>query len=355
MNLATALAAFLLAAIFLLVGITRIGAWMIERRFPPVGGFAEIGGARIHYLHVPAHAGADLPPVVFIHGASSNLRDQMTPFRRLLEGRAELLFLDRPGHGWSGRGVGNDTPDKQAGTIVGLMRHVGIERAIIVGHSFGAAVTTSLAVEHPEAVAGLVLLAPASHPWPGGGTSWYNDLAARPLLGRLFASTLAYPAAKLRIRAATDCVFSPNRAPAAYLDETGIELVLRPAAFRANSIDVAGLYRHVVGHAPRYPEIAAPTVVVTGDRDKVVYEEIHSEGLARDIAGARLVRVRNLGHKPDWVAPDLAIAAIETVAGRSVDLDAVARAVEARIADDAFGPETECPDLGPPMPVGDAG
>ena len=95
--------------------------------------------------------------------------------------------------------------------------------------------------------------------------------------------------------------------------------VLRPGAFRANAIDVAGLYDHVVEAAPRYSGIAAPTVVISGNRDTVVYEEIHSEGLARDIPGAELVWVDNLGHKPDWIAPDLIVAAIEKVAGKPVE------------------------------------
>ena len=85
---------------------TRLNAWLIERRNPPVGSFAEINGVTLHYVHVPGPANSELPPVVFIHGASANLNDQMVPLRPLLEGRAEMLFLDRPGHGWSGRAKG---------------------------------------------------------------------------------------------------------------------------------------------------------------------------------------------------------------------------------------------------------
>jgi pimeloyl-ACP methyl ester carboxylesterase len=104
--------------VFTLAGVTRAGSWLIERRNPPIGDFADIDGARIHYVHVPALANADLPPIVFIHGASANLRDQMLPLRPLLGGRAEMLFFDRPGFGWSGRGAGNnETPAEQANTI----------------------------------------------------------------------------------------------------------------------------------------------------------------------------------------------------------------------------------------------
>jgi pimeloyl-ACP methyl ester carboxylesterase len=42
---------------------------------------------------------------------------------------------------------------------------------------------------------------------------------------------------------------------------------------------------YVTRVAPRYPEIKAPTVIITGDSDSVVLAHIHSEGLARDIEG----------------------------------------------------------------------
>lgn len=345
MNPIYAVLAFFMALVFTLVGVTRVGAWLIERRNPPIGEFADIDGARIHYVHVPAPAHADLPPIIFIHGASANLKDQMLPLRPLLEGHAEMLFFDRPGFGWSGRGPGNnENPSAQANTIAALMDRLGIKQAIIVGHSFGGAVTSAFGLEHPDKTLGLVFLSPASHPWPGGATSWYYDLTTIPVIGWLFSETLTYPAGTLQMTDATTCVFSPNKVPDNYIAGASIPMVLRPSAFRANATDVAGLYRYALGAAPHYHEIKAPTVVISGDRDKVVYAHIHSVGLVRDIAGAELVWVHNLGHKPDWIAPDLVVGAIEKVAGRDVDLQALARTVEARIANDAYGAD-RCADI----------
>jgi pimeloyl-ACP methyl ester carboxylesterase len=338
MNIVTPAITLLLALMLVLAGATRFGVWQVERRNPPIGEFVIANGTRIHFVHVPGPAHADLPPLVFIHGASANLRDQMVPLRPLLEGRAELLFFDRPGLGWSERGPSeNDTPFGQAKTLAALMDAVGIDKAIIVGHSFGAAEATAFALAYPEKTAGLVLLASATHPWPGGATSWYYSLTAMPVVGPIFSSTLAYPAGAQLLDRATACVFSPNKVPDAYADTTAIGLVLRPGAFRANAIDVAGLYEYTRATAPRYHEIAAPTVVISGDMDTVVDEQIHSIGLARDIKGAELVWVHNLGHKPDWIAPDLVVAAIENVAGGHNDLQALARQVEQRIAADAYG------------------
>ncbi|MDG4903432.1 MULTISPECIES: alpha/beta hydrolase [unclassified Mesorhizobium] len=336
----------LVASLIALAGITRACVWLIERRNPPIGAFADIDGARIHYVHVPA-AGAGLPSVVFIHGASANLKDQMLPLRPLLEGRAELLFLDRPGFGWSERGD-NETLAAQADTVAALMDRLGIARAIIVGHSFGGAVTTAFARQHPQKTLGLVFLAPVSHPWPGGATAWYYKLTAVPVVGWLFSETIAYAAGMLRIGNATACVFSPNNVPKGYIGKASIPLVLRPPAFRANARDVAQLYDYVRAASPGYREIRAPTLVISGDRDKVVYATVHSVGLERDIPGAELVWVANLGHKPDWIAPDLVVGAIEWAAGAPVDLQSMASVVESRIAGDAQGadryPELKVPD-----------
>ncbi|MER8574078.1 alpha/beta hydrolase [Mesorhizobium sp. M1338] len=338
MNLIYAALAFLMTLAFGFVGVTRAGSWLIERGNPSIGEFADIDGARIHYVHIPGSVNAELPPIVFIHGASANLRDQMLPLRPLLEGRAEMLFFDRPGHGWSGRGPGNnEDPSAQANTIAALMDRLGIRKAVIVGHSFGGVVTSTFGREHSDRTLGLVFLAPATHPWPGGATSWYYHLTTIPVIGWLFSETLTYPTGRLRMEDATTCVFSPNKVPDNYLAAASIPLVLRPSAFRANAADVAGLYRYALGAAPHYNQIKAPTVVISGDRDKVVYAEIHSIGLARDIAGAELIWVHNLGHKPDWIAPDLAVGAIEKVAGKNIDLQAIAKAVEARVAGDAYG------------------
>lgn len=347
MNLLYALLLILGGLGLIAAGATRIAAWSIERNYPPAGSFAEVNGTRMHYVHVPGE-NAKLPPVVVLHGASGNLLDQFVPLEPLLRGRSELLFVDRPGHGWSARGPEtNATPDGQADTLAALMQELGIGSAIVVGHSFGGSIAAAFAVRHPQKTAGLLFLAPATHPWPGGETSWYYKLTTMPVLGWLFSETLAWPGGSLRLKAAARCVFAPNKAPQDYTAAAAIPLIFRPASFRANARDVEGLHAYVLKNARRYAEISAPTIVLSGTRDTVVFEEIHSIGLERDIPGAELVWIRNLGHKPDWVARDVVVNAIEKLAGKPVDMVAAVRSLEAEIADDAFGPIERCPDEKP--------
>lgn len=306
----------------------------LEAAYPDIGERVDVGGYSLNALHVPAGPDADLPPLLFIHGASGNLRDPAGAFLAPLKGRAEMLFVDRPGHGYSDRGgPENGMPDGQADAIAKVMDHYRMRRAIVVAHSFGGSIAASLALQHPDKVQGLLFLAAATHPWPGG-VDWYYRLASTPVIGWVFTHTIALPAGLQRIESGVDFVFHPNRAPENYLEKAAIPLVLRPETFRYNAIDVANLHDYVSRIARRYPEIKAPTVIVTGDEDQVVLESIHSRGLHRDIAGSELVWIHGLGHKPDYIATDLAIAAMEKLAGKPRDLQALARALEARLATD---------------------
>ncbi|TWF47636.1 pimeloyl-ACP methyl ester carboxylesterase [Neorhizobium alkalisoli] len=294
----------------------------------------DVGGFKLNSILLNAGRQAELPPIVFIHGASTSLYDPMLSFRERLEGRAKLLFVDRPAHGQSDSGgPENILPDGQADAIATLMDKRHIQKAIIVGHSFGGAIAAALAVRHPEKVAGLVFLSPAVYPWPGG-VAWYYDAARPPLIGDLFSVVVAAPLGVLAIDRATKAVFAPNSVPAGYIEKTKAFQALRPGAFRHNAQEVGALSDWAKTFSPRYRSISAPTVIITGDADGIVSPEIHARHLARDIRGSRLIMVHNLGHKSDYVTSDLAVAAIERVAGRNVDLRSVARAVERRIAND---------------------
>ena len=294
----------------------------------------DVGGYKLNSVFIPAAGKEDLPPVVFIHGASANLYDPMLSFRAKLEGKADLLFVDRPGHGRSDRGgPQNAFPDGQADAIAALMKKRGIRRAIIVSHSFGGAVAAAFALDHPDMVAGLVFLSPAVYPWPGG-IAWYYDAATAPVTGPLFSTLVVPPLGLAMVDGATRSVFAPNKRPKGYISNARTLLALRPAEFHDNAEDVANLLEWTKKASPRYHQIKAPTIVITGDTDGVVSPTIHSAHLAKDIRNARLIVVHNLGHKSDYVASDLAVAAIETLGGKQRNLKKIADAIEASIAGD---------------------
>ncbi len=294
----------------------------------------DVGGYKLNSVLVEPGPKADLPPIVFIHGASTSLYDPMFSFLQKLRGRAKLMFVDRPGHGNSDiGGEENVRPDGQADAIARLMKKRGVPKAIIVGHSFGGAIAASLAVRHPDMVAGLVFLSPAVYPWESG-IAWYYSAANAPFAGLLFSTFVAPPAGLLVLDQATRGVFAPNSRPAGYVQATRAVSALRPRAFRHNAQEVAALSEWARRASPQYRRIKAPTVIITGDTDRIVSPEVHSRYLARDIRGSTLIVVHNLGHKSDYVASDLAVAAIEKVAGQPSELKAVQKTVERRILQD---------------------
>ncbi|WP_181703047.1 alpha/beta fold hydrolase [Chthonobacter albigriseus] len=301
-----------------LVGVTAVGNARIGARLAAVGAYAEVDGVSVHYVDRPADADPRNPglPLVVIHGASGNLHEPRAALDRHLRHR-RVIYVDRPGHGHSSRPARRcAAPSVQADVLVGLLDRLGVERAILVGHSWGGAVAAAAAVLHPGRVAGLVFIAPATHPWPGGVT-WYYRVAAHRYLGPAFAWTLAYPLGRLLLERAAKGVFDPGPVPERYPREAHIELVLRPRSFVANAEDVADLKENVIALSPRYPEITAPTVIVTGDQDSVVWPSIHSHGLLRDIQGAEMIELPGAGHMPHHTHPQVVVEAVETVSRRA--------------------------------------
>jgi len=302
---------FAVAALFFW---TQLEARALETMNPPSGAFASIDDRNIHFLDIPETTGSNLPPMLFIHGASGNFLDQAGAYREKLRGRGRQIYIDRPGHGYSQRGNEVDnSPTGHAKSYAGLLDELKIEKAILICHSLGCASAAAFAVHHPDKTAGVIFVAPATHPWEGG-VRWYYKLAALPVLGRIFTELLALPAGNFKLTDGVNSVFFPNEVPQNYARQTAAQLVLRPHVFRNNARDVVGLNQHVKALQPRYREIETPVTIITGNADDVVTASIHSVGLERDIAGAKLVILDGVGHKPDYVSTDTVIMAIEAIA-----------------------------------------
>ena len=308
-------AGILLGSCFL---FTRWETHSLEARFPARGEFVEVPGGRLHFTRMRP-PGRERGVVLLLHGASGNAADVMEPLGPGLAARGfQVIAFDRPGLGWSDRpeGRADAAPDRQASLIRAGMERLGFSSAIVLGHSLAGVVATNLALDHRDFVRGLVLVAPVTHPWPGGTLSWYYRPAAMPVIGDLFTELLTLPVGLGTLDQSLVGVFAPQAVPPDYDARTGVALVLRPQTFRNNAQDVAGIYDFVVRQAPRLPAITAPTTIVTGDHDGIVLTHIHSYGSAREIPGARLIVLPGTGHSPHWSNPEAVIDAVEDVADR---------------------------------------
>ena len=296
-----------------LAWLSAIAGGFIARRHPAKGRWIDGEGGRLHIDELGDHPKYD-PAVVLVHGASGNMEDMRIALGGAFRNRYRTILLDRPGRGWSERQAGAEwaSPQRQADMLAEALGKLGVRRAVIVGHSWGGAFATAFAIRHPALTAGLVLLAPTSHPW-GGGVSWYYHLTGVPVLGPLFARTLVLPLGMFLARGATASVFSPQTPPEGYLHRSATLLVLRPTAFAANARDMTELKANLRELVPHYPSIAAPTVIIVGDRDLALSNDIHAFALAKAIPGAQLRILEDVGHVPHHARPDLVVEAIDDV------------------------------------------
>ena len=220
--------------------------------------------------------------------------------RLALEGY-RVLCIDRPGDGWSDRVAG--TARAQAEKIRQVVEQLGARDAIVVAQSLAAITALAMAVNSPAFVRGLVLISPVTNPWDGR-VSWYYPVCASPVVGTVLRWTVVPPLGFLFLNMGIASVFAPSPAPPGFASATRIPLVFRPLNFLYNAQDVVRALAAVKELSPLYGGIRAPTEIFVGECDTIVRPEIHGEVCARAIPGARLTKLKNVGHALHHVVPD---------------------------------------------------
>jgi pimeloyl-ACP methyl ester carboxylesterase len=224
-----------------------------------------------------------------------------------------VILIDRPGHGWSTRErLSDSTPEIQSRMIDEALEKLGVGSAIFVVHSWAGALGTRMALDYPQRVAGLVMLAPVAYPWRGG-VGWYNRLVTRPVIGPLLAYTITLPLGYFLTGPGARSVFLPQAMPDHFVENSATPLLLRPREFLANAWDLVTLKEAVREQAPRYREISAPTVIIAGDADKTVWPDVHSRPLAATLPHAKLIMLPGVGHMVQDAAPDLVMREIDAM------------------------------------------
>jgi pimeloyl-ACP methyl ester carboxylesterase len=305
-----------------LVWFTTSTARKVEAALPPRGRFMEIGGERMHYVD---NSGAG-PAVVMIHGLGGNLLHFDYALAGRLAGEFRLILVDRPGSGYSSRAAGADaTLTAQAAAIARLIGALGLTRPLVVGHSLGGAVSLVLALDHPDCVGGLALIAPLTHAQQEEEVHpvFHRLLIRSDLVRRLIAWTLATPLGMRRGPVALKEVFAPEAVVPNFPVRAGGLLGLRPNAFCAASSDIIAINDVLPAYTKRYSSLNLPLGILFGRDDRLLDYRRQGEAM-RTLCPALELEIIEGGHMLPMTAPDRCAALIRRVAARQQGVPHVA-------------------------------
>ncbi len=272
----------------------------------PTGSFAQVGKLRIHYIERPG-AG---PPVVLIHGLPGTAEDwnAVTP---LLTGH-RTIAIDRPGFGYSSGGY---VPyERQLSAIHQLLALLHVREPILVGHSYGGAISLGYAERYPSEVSGLVLVdAAAAGDRPDslhrieGHTI---DFLGLPVIRQLANATFSQLVLKVSAERGDSEAFDPE--PVAPEHEHRLLAINMTAG---NLKALAGEYLAAAAAIARVDRglhsIQTPAIVIQGEQDRLV-NQIYGRRLAALLPHAHLVLLHG-GHMQPYVHPGAIAAAVESL------------------------------------------
>lgn len=280
-----------------------------ERKYPPIGRFLNVDGVRLHYIE-RGHG----EPIVLIHGNGTMIQDFTVSglVDRLAE-RYRVIIFDRPGYGYSTRPRRLWTPGAYASLYRKALAQLGIEKTLVLGHSWGTLVAISLALQHPDLVRSLVLASGYYYATARLDTVLFSPPAI-PVIGDVMRYTVSPLAARLLMPRLIRKMFAPMPVPERFHRLFPSELMLRPVQIAAAAEDAALMTPSAIGLEQHYKELRMPTVIVTGAEDQVADVGRQSERLHRELQESELIVIPRLGHMFHHVAPDQMVAAIDRLA-----------------------------------------
>ena len=240
--------------------------------------FLDCEGYRLHYRVRGAPAS---PPLLLIMGMAMPASAWITLPGRLTD-RFKVIVLDNRGTGHSTAPRGRFGIRDMADDVVRVLDAAGVDRAFVFGISMGGMIAQELALRHPRRVRGLVLAAT----FCGHRRSHKPRVAvAADLALAVLSSRRMKPMARLLV-SKRFFAESPNGF-VTWFSRT------RPAPLRIVTRQIAAVLRHEA--ESRLGSIRVPTLVLSGDRDRMVPVE-NSRRLAALIPGARMVELAGAGH-----------------------------------------------------------
>jgi pimeloyl-ACP methyl ester carboxylesterase len=259
--------------------------------------FVEVNGVNVHYKTW----GEGESTFLLLHGFGASVFS----WREVVEPLAQygtVIAYDRPAFGLTERplewkGASPYGPQAQVDIVIGLMDELGVEKAILVGNSAGGTVSMQVALQYPERVEALILVDAAVYAG-GGAPSWSRPILKTPQMnhvGPLIARQLQAQGVEFIKTAWHD----PSKITQETFDGYQKPLQLENWDKALWQLTVAS---QESGLVERLAEITMPTLVITGDDDRIVPTE-QSLRLAGELPNAELQVIEQSGHLPHEEKP----------------------------------------------------
>jgi pimeloyl-ACP methyl ester carboxylesterase len=291
--------------------VNQLFARRAEQSNPPQGKFLNIQGVRLHFVER-----GNGEALILLHGNGSMVQDFETS--GLIDMAAKsyrVIAFDRPGYGHSDRPRSVVwTANAQAALISEAMTQLGVSRAIVLGHSWGASVAVALALRHPDAVSALVLASGYFYP------SLRSDVVtssgpAFPIFGDVLRYTISPIVGRIIWPLVLRKLFGPSHAPPKF-DGFPVEMTLRPSTIRASAADAALMIPDAFAAQAHYGELKIPVALIAGEADRIVDSGRQSGRLHKEVCQSTYDPVQGAGHMVHQTAPERVMAAIEIVSSK---------------------------------------
>ena len=269
-----------------------------------------VDGERVRVVHCPpaqvdgASSSGTPPVVVCVHGWGCSLYSYNKVLRPVADAGCDVWAPDVRGHGWSDKPLDpvRYTPDGLGGWMIALLDRLNLDRVVLVGHSMGGAVVMRAALQAPDRIAGLLLLAPV-----GFGAIPRTRLL-RMATPRWLDPVLPYLAWRALIAIGLRTGYGRLGRPSA----RDIDEYWAPTA-DPNFSRASRLVAHAFNWEPGDPEdlarVACPVHIVLGERDNLVpggLARTHAERLAR----VQVDEVPGAGHVLPEEVPDVVVRTV---------------------------------------------
>lgn len=285
---------------------------LVARWAPAPSQFIELRGQLVHLRDQGPRS--DTTPLVLLHGTASSLHT-WEGWAQALHAQRRVISLDLPGAGLTGPFTGEHARDDYRGDtlahfVLEVLDALQVQRAVLVGNSFGGEIAWRLATLAPSRVAQLVLIDASGLPFtpeavPGG------FIAARlPVLRTL--SEYLLPRALVAQSVAS--VYGDASRVRPELVDRYFELTLRAGNRHALSQRLQQMALEGGSGSERLGQVQQPTLILWGERDRLI-PPATGQDFARRIPGSRLVVLAGLGHVPQEEDPARSLEPVKAFLG----------------------------------------